>query len=105
FKRHGEKISLASLLTTVLRHWQGGAAFYRETDSSGEEGHVLVLSPAPSEDQVRNVLKGFRAGHPRAAWPLRLESAPVMPLLSNGKVDVVGLPAVPGKTVHWYQRL
>ena len=45
FKRYGEKISLPLLLSSVLRNWQGQAAFYREVDPRGEDGHVLLLAP------------------------------------------------------------
>jgi acyl-CoA synthetase (AMP-forming)/AMP-acid ligase II len=104
FKRHGEKISLPTLLSTVHQHWQGQAAFYREPDAVGEEGHVLVLAPHCAEDQVRAILKAFRSNHPRAHWPLRLESLEALPLLPNGKVDVRALPARSDRVVHWYQR-
>ncbi len=105
FKRHGEKISIATLLSTVTGCWPEQAAFYRQPDPAGEEGHVLVVSPHPSTQQVRTVLRAFRAGHPRAHWPLRIESVDALPLLPNGKVDVRAISRLGDKTVHWYQRI
>jgi acyl-CoA synthetase (AMP-forming)/AMP-acid ligase II len=105
FKRYGEKISLAALLATVHQAWPNGAVFYRERDPAGEEGHVLLLAPPPSEDEVRRILRGFRANHPRVFWPLRVESVAALPLLANGKVDTLAASAVTAKTVHWYQRI
>jgi len=105
FKRYGEKIALPRLLETVYGRWEGQAAFYREKESSGEEGHVLLLAPQASEEQVRAVLAGFRKGHPRTHWPLRIESAPSFPLLANGKLDLAALGGMDGRTVHWRQRL
>jgi acyl-CoA synthetase (AMP-forming)/AMP-acid ligase II len=105
FKRHGEKVSLPALLSTVHQSWPGQAAFYREADHVGEEGHVLVLSPHGKEDQVRAILKAFRTNHPRAHWPLRVESLAALPLLPNGKVDIRRLASLEGRVVHWYQRI
>jgi fatty-acyl-CoA synthase len=104
FKRYGEKISLPRLLTTVLKNWDAQAAFYREADVRGEEGHVLVLAPHPGEPQVRTILKAFAAEYGRAHWPLRVESIAEMPLLSNGKVDSKGLAQLNDKQQHWHQR-
>lgn len=105
FKRHGEKISLPNLLATVHRHWSGQAAFYREPDATGEEGHVLVVAPHCAPEQVRAILQGFRENHPRAHWPLRVESLVTLPLLPNGKVDARAAAGQPDRVVHWYQRL
>jgi acyl-CoA synthetase (AMP-forming)/AMP-acid ligase II len=105
FKRHGEKISLSSLLATVHHCWRGQAAFYREADNTGEEGHVLVLAPHCDEVEVRAVLRAFRSSHPRAHWPLRLESLANLPLLPNGKVDARAISAQADRIVHWYQRI
>lgn len=105
FKRHGEKISLSLLVATVCGAWQGQVAFYREQDTAGEDGHVLVLSPVPDERQLRAILQQFRARHPRAWWPLRIESLPQMPVLSNGKIAVRDLIGADGKQVHWQQRI
>lgn len=105
FKRHGEKISLAILLSSVLKIWPGQADFYREIDPGGEEAHVLVLAPEPDEGQVRSILKEFRLHFSRAHWPVRIESVPRMPLLSNGKPDVRQVSAMSEKKVHWYQRV
>jgi hypothetical protein len=65
----------------------------------------LLLAPPPSEDEVRRILRGFRANHPRVFWPLRVESVAALPLLANGKVDTLAASAVTAKTVHWYQRI
>jgi acyl-CoA synthetase (AMP-forming)/AMP-acid ligase II len=105
FKRYGEKISLSSLLSTVLSAWKGQAAFYRQADPRGEEGHVLVVAPRPDDAEVRNVLRALAAKHPRTHWPLRVESLDKLPTLPNGKVDGVSLPAAPGKHEHWRQRI
>jgi acyl-CoA synthetase (AMP-forming)/AMP-acid ligase II len=105
FKRHGEKVSLYLLLTAVHRAWHGQAAFYREADKSGEEGHVLALAPSPKEEDVRAILQVFRKDFARAHWPLRIESMGTLPLLPNGKVNAAGIPAVPDRQVHWQQRI
>lgn len=103
FKRHGEKIALPVLLGTVNREWPGQAAFYRQKDAAGEDGCVLVLAPHPTEPEVRRVLKGFRDHHPRAHWPLRIESVAVLPTLSSGKPDTEGLANATGKQLKWKQ--
>lgn len=105
FKRHGEKVSISSLASTVHARWSGQAAFYREQDRSGEDGCVLTLCPTPRPEQLRSVLAGFAAEHPRASWPLRIESLDRMPLLANGKPDVLALSAQGERQVHWYQRV
>ena len=105
FKRYGEKVSLSLLLTTVSRYWTGNAVFYRERDGAGEEGHVLVLAPRPIEEQLRAILKSFRANHPRALWPLRIESVDTFPVLPNGKIDVRTLASSGGEKIYWRQRI
>lgn len=106
YKRYGEKITLPRLLNTVQQVWSNQAAFFREKDRSGEEGHVLVIAPSPKVTQVRSVLQAFRKNHPRTHWPLRLESIPIMPMLTNGKIDVVRLKQITTKkTIHWEQRI
>lgn len=105
FKRYGEKISLPQLLESVNEVWPGQAVFYREDDPSGEEGHVLVLSPEATREQVNIILQMFRKRYLRTHWPLRLESMNVYPLLHNGKTDLGALPLVENKTIHWRQRL
>jgi len=93
------------LQATVLERWNAQAAFYREMDRNGEEGHVLILAPRPSEEQVRAILSGFRTNHPRAWWPLRIEGIETLPLLASGKIDVLSLPAASNRTVYWQQRI
>lgn len=105
FKRYGEKISLSMLQGTVATVWRGQLAFYREDDSAGEAGHVLVLAPAPTQDELRAVLQALRAGYARAHWPLRVESVADLPRLPNGKIDVIGLSQLPGREIAWRQRL
>ena len=105
FKRYGEKIGLPRLLKTVYEVWPGQAAFYRERDSHGEEGHVLVLCPSPDDTTVRAILGQFRNHYARPHWPLRVESIDRLPLLENGKVDVLTLSQIDVKIVHWRQRL
>ncbi len=105
FKRHGEKVSLASLMTTVEAVWPGQCAFYRQVDNTGEEGCVLVLTPASTPAEIAPVLLALRKHHPRAHWPLRIESISTLPLLSNGKTDIRALSALCPKNVLWKQHL
>jgi acyl-CoA synthetase (AMP-forming)/AMP-acid ligase II len=105
FKRHGEKVSLAALTTTVTTAWPGQCAFYREADHTGEDGCVLVLAPEATNDSVKPVLMALRKHHPRAQWPLRIESTPTLPLLSNGKTDVRALPSLANKSILWQQHI
>jgi len=105
FKRYGEKIALSQLLESVNEVWSGQAVFYRERDPSGEEGHILALTPLAAKEQVNVVLQMFRKRYPRTHWPLRLESMDAFPLLHNGKTDFGALPRVENKTIHWRQRL
>jgi acyl-CoA synthetase (AMP-forming)/AMP-acid ligase II len=103
FKRHGEKISLPTILGTVATAWPGQFAAYREVDRHGEDGWVLALAPLADDAQVRTVLLGLRKHHPRAQWPLRIEGHVALPLLSNGKTDLRSLPHHPGATILWHQ--
>ena len=103
--RHGEKISLSGLLTSVRSHWNGDAAFYRETDPQGEEACVLVLSPQPDEGQLRALLQVFRKHYTRPHWPIRIESLEQFPLLPNGKPDLLGLKSAPDRQLLWRQRI
>jgi acyl-CoA synthetase (AMP-forming)/AMP-acid ligase II len=106
FKRHGEKVSLQSLLAAVHGSWPGQAAFYREADAQGEEGHVLALSPIPTETELRDLLVTLRKSFSRAQWPLRIEGLPSgLPLLPNGKPDARAIPAQPGRQDLWHQRI
>ncbi len=105
FKRHGEKVSLASLQNTVARVWSGQAAFYRAPDPHGEEGHVLLLAPPPPAGQIQEILRALRKHHSRAQWPLRIEATEAIPLLPNGKPDVRGAVATGIKSLLWYQRI
>jgi acyl-CoA synthetase (AMP-forming)/AMP-acid ligase II len=105
FKRYGEKVALPQLATTVREAWRGQVAFYRERDRAEEEGYVLVLAPRAEEADVRAILRLFRARHPRACWPLRIESVTALALSANGKPDAATLPSSSDKAVHWQQGL
>ena len=105
FKRYGEKVALGRLLETVARAFGGQGAFYRERDRMNEEGAVLVLAPRPTDEEVRAIQRALRAGHPRAHWPLRLESVERLPQLPNGKIDLSALASLEGKSVHWRNRV
>lgn len=105
FKRFGEKISLPVLSATVGQVWRGQAVFYRDVDPSGEDGYVLVLSPRPREEEVREILLSFRRSHSRAHWPLRIESIDSLPSLATTKFDVLAIRNSDAKTIHWRQRL
>jgi acyl-CoA synthetase (AMP-forming)/AMP-acid ligase II len=105
FKRHGEKVSLLALTTTVTSAWSGQHAFYRERDPSGEEGCVLAIAPMATAIEIRSVLSALRRNHPRSHWPLRIESLPVLPMLDNGKVDIRSIITVGSKCVLWKQHI
>lgn len=103
FKRHGEKVSLQSLTNTISAEWSGQCAFYRETDSLGEEGCVLTLAPVAGADELRSILLTLRKQHSRAQWPLRIEAVGSLPCLSNGKTDIRALRDVSDKVTLWQQ--
>lgn len=105
FKRYGEKVSLPTLLSTVLRAWSGEAAFHFERDRSGEMAHVLTLAPNPTREDVRRILSEIRNGYPRAAWPLRIQGTAELPRLANGKVDLAALPHLADVLALWKQHL
>lgn len=104
FKRFGEKISLPAIQAAVQRVWTGELAFYREFDSMGENGHVMVLAPHPVGDKLRSVLMELRRNFTRPHWPLRVESVEQLPRLSNNKVDTRLLAERNHVTVQWSQR-
>jgi acyl-CoA synthetase (AMP-forming)/AMP-acid ligase II len=105
FKRHGEKVSVPEVLTTVFAHWSGQASAYREADRTGEDGFVLVLAPKADDAAVRGILAALRRAHPRAAWPLRIEGADRLPELATGKIDVQRLASLDGRETLWHQRI
>jgi cyclohexanecarboxylate-CoA ligase len=105
FKRHGEKVSLASLSSTVAAAWPGQLAFYREQDSSGEEGCVLVLTPVAKMENIRPVLLALRHQHPRSHWPLRIETLEELPMLPNGKPDIRQIASAAEKVEIWKQHI
>lgn len=105
FKRHGEKISLVRVLSRIKTGWSGEVTFYTEVDAAGEAGHVLLLTPSPSEEELRRLLRVFRTEFPRSHWPLRVESTESLPLMGNGKIDVEACRASTAVSVHWRQRV
>ena len=105
FKRHGEKVSIPSILDSITPAWRGHASTYREVDGSGENGYVLVIAPHPENEDVRNILSALRRNHARAHWPLRLESIGELPFLPNGKIDVRALGEQANLRQHWRQRI
>jgi hypothetical protein len=100
YQRFGEKVSVAQQLAAVRDVWPGQAAAMMDRDPSGEPAHVVVLAPEPTDDEVRGVLKVFRARFPRAHWPLRVDSVDALPLLESGKPDLVALAGAP-RRVRW----
>lgn len=105
FKRYGEKVSAAHLLNELREIWPGQADFFREQDSRGEEGFVLLLAPTPGEEQVKQILKHLRMRYSRPHWPLRIESTDALPLLPNGKIDRQALSQLTDTVVQWRQRI
>jgi acyl-CoA synthetase (AMP-forming)/AMP-acid ligase II len=105
FKRHGEKVSIASLATTVGSVWSRQFTFYRDTDASGEEGCALVLAPAANVDEIRPILFALRKHHPRSHWPLRVEVMRELPILPNGKPDLRTIKASSSKSEIWRQHI
>ena len=105
FKRYGEKVSLPALQSALAERWPGQVAFYRETDSTGELGHVLVVAPTPTPEDVREMQRALRAHFTRAHWPLRIESVETLPRLANGKIDSLSLGQSGEKQVHWRQHI
>ncbi len=105
FKRHGEKVMLNAVLGAIHERWPGEAASYRACDRCGEDGWVLVLAPDPDHAEVRGVLRALRERFSRAQWPLRIEAAPRVPRLPNGKIDGAALAAGAGGSVVWNQRV
>ncbi len=103
FKRYGEKISLLQVLGVIREGWAGMADCYRETDRKGEDGYVLVLSPAATAEDARRLLRALSGRFPRPHWPLRVEGLPQWPLLSNGKTDRDALARHADAKVLWNQ--
>ena len=104
FKRFGEKISLPAIETAVQHVWQGELAFYRESDSVGENGYIMVVAPHPEKQQLKAILMKFRSDFSRPHWPLRVESLERLSRLPNNKVDAVALKERKDAIVQWSQR-
>jgi acyl-CoA synthetase (AMP-forming)/AMP-acid ligase II len=106
FKRFGEKVSLSALLETVrTAGWDPPAQFITKEDTQGEIGYVLVLEGSPKDTMIRQILKAFRTLHPRALWPLAIESVEHIPLLANGKIDAQSLAQQSNSVTHWKNRI
>lgn len=105
FKRYGEKVALPQILSALTARWDGQAGAYRDKDSSGEDGYVLVVAPHPCAPGVEGLLRVFRQSFQRSHWPLRIESVSEMPILPNGKLDPAALRAAPDSTLQWRQRI
>ncbi len=105
FKRYGEKISIPTVMAAVASEWRGNVEAYRESDSTGEMGYVLVLAPEPTDNDVRGILRALRSTFTRVHWPLRIESMSALPRLPNGKIDRMGLGDGAGRQIQWRQRL
>ncbi len=105
FNRYGEKVSLAAVHTTVEAEWPGQFVLFKTTDSNGEEGGALALSPIPSKQQIRSILGEIRKQHNRAHWPLYLCGMEQLPMLSNGKPDLVSLASISKEHILWRQHL
>jgi 2,3-dihydroxybenzoate-AMP ligase len=105
FKRHGEKVSVPSVLAAIGRVYSGEIGQHRDEDRGGEDGYVLVLSPAPTAAELTAILRTLRKDHARSQWPLRIQSIETMPMLPNGKPDQQALAAVEARETHWDQRV
>jgi len=105
FKRHGEKVSIPVVVNSIATAWRGNVGTYRELDSSGEDGFVLIVAPHPDRNEVRSILSTLRSKHARAYWPLRIESMAELPLLPNGKIDLRALAEQTDVIQHWRQRI
>jgi acyl-coenzyme A synthetase/AMP-(fatty) acid ligase len=105
FKRHGEKISLVTVMANLRAVASGTLGFYLEKDRASEQGWVLVVSPHPSEEKVEEILGVLRANFSRSHWPLRVESVEAIPMLFNGKLDARALASLPDKRNLWSQRI
>ena len=103
FKRFGEKISLATLATSLREAWSGGLAFYLDPSDTGDPAHVLLLSPRPDNDAMQKILRHLRAHFRRPFWPVRIEAAAEIPLSRNGKPDSEAIQLL-SRDVLWKQR-
>jgi acyl-CoA synthetase (AMP-forming)/AMP-acid ligase II len=104
FKRFGEKISLPAIEAVVQHVWHGELAFYRETDSMGENGYIMVVAPHPEKQQFKAIMMELRRDFNRPHWPLRVESLERLPRLPNDKVDAIALKERKDVLVQWSQR-
>lgn len=105
FKRYGEKVMISDISDVIMKVWESDFGFYRVTDSMGEEGVVLVLSPEPKADQLQSILMEFRNHLRRPFWPIRVESASALELSSNGKTRIPDPSRLQNIKVLWKQYL
>ncbi len=106
FKRFGEKVSVAQVFSMISAVSSVPLCSYREKDTFGEDGYVIVLEATPmASDTVKTILELLRDGLPRAQWPLRIESIAEIPCLPNGKYDLQALVEAGPKRTMWRQRL
>ncbi len=105
FKRHGEKVSAQLILRALKETWNGELSSYRDVDSLGEDGFVVVLAPLPTPDDLRGILDLLRTRFRRAQWPLRIETMTTMPRLPNGKIDLLNLKEGACMNPIWRQRV
>lgn len=104
FKRHGEKISLlviTEFLSPVIK--EGRFILYREVDLQNEEGFCIVLESGCTDGQKMDILRAFRKNFKRAHWPIRIERIDQIPMLPNGKPDLVEIKKATGKEMIWNQ--
>ncbi len=84
---------------------QRGQILQSQIPSESQPNHVLVLAPAPQKDRLRNILQALRKNFSRPHWPTRIETATVLPKLSNGKIDTQTVRKDSRLRVIWKQRL
>lgn len=104
FKRFGEKIALPAMLETLRAVCTFELAAYIQQDATGEDGYVLVLGGPADKASARALLAVFRDHFPRPHWPLRIDQVPALPLLANGKPDLLKLRTLPALEL-WRQRI
>lgn len=105
FKRFGEKVSVHRVTKSLTEVFGGDITTYLADDNNDELGYCIIVSPEPSEIEVRKALKVLRDQFSRAYWPLRVESVKAIPKLQNGKVDLKALKSHGEKKLHWRQRI
>ncbi len=105
FKRHGVKVSVQAVLSHLENVWTGQLSQYSLYDTDSSISYALVVSPEPSPEQLRSILRALRDHFSRAHWPLRIESLSSIPTLASGKIDSQELISSNNKKLHWRQRI